>query len=119
MANESEGETGNTQGRSSAGSEAVGGNEIVQEGECGRGEGEGEAVVGQGNLIGKKDIRRVSDKKVVEVHGGQAPSEGSPEGDGCWGTDCMRVGRGGHAGMKEGVDKADARRGMGLGRYSR
>lgn len=56
---------------------------------------EGVAVVGQGNLIGREDIRRASDKTTVGVHGVQAPSNEFPEGVG-EGVDCMKVGRGGH-----------------------
>lgn len=61
---------GDTQESSSAepGTEVVGGGEIVRGEGCGK--REEVVVVGQDNLIGREDIRGVSDKTMVEVHGG-------------------------------------------------
>lgn len=114
-----EAETGNTQGSSSAESEVevVGGNEIGQGEECVKeGEGAGEAAVGQGNLIGREDIRHVSDKMVVEAHGGEALSkEFREEEDECERAGCMKVGWGGHVG----IEAEAGRLGVRLGRHSR
>ena len=88
MASESEDEYGNKRESSSADpdpeAEVVGGNEVGREEERARGE---VAAAGQGNLIGKGDIRHASDKMEVGVHGGQAPSEGLPEEGGYEKTD--------------------------------
>lgn len=121
VASGSEGETGNTRGSSSAEpepeAEVVGGNEVGREEE--RAKGEGVAAAGQGNLIGRGDIRSAADKTKVGVHGGQAPSEGVPEEGEYEKTDCMRVGRGGPAGMMVEADRVDVRRDREPGRYSR
>jgi len=111
-----EAEAGDTQGSSSGDSEGevVGGNEIARGEGFVKGEGVGVAAVGLDNLIDREDIRRASDKTVVEVHDEQAPSEGFPEGGGCEETDCMKVGRGGHVEVEAEAGKSDAR----LGRHS-
>jgi len=72
-------------------------------------------AVGEGNLIGREDIPCASDKTVVEVHGGQVPSEAFPEEGGCEKSDCMKVGRGERVEMEEGAGRMDVR----FGRHSR
>ena len=70
-------------------------------------------------MVGREGIRRASDKTVVEVHGGEAPSEEHPEEGVCEKTDCMKVGWGGHVGMEAEEGRLDARRDARLGRHSR
>lgn len=90
----------------------VGGDEIVW-GEAGA--KEGEVAVGRGNLIGREGIRSGSDKRMGEVHGGQAPWEEFPEEDGDEMTGCMKVGRGGHVEVGAEGDSLDVR----LGKHAR
>ena len=117
VASELEAETGNTQKSSSAESEAgvVGGDEIEWGEEHAKGEGDGVVAVGEGNLIGREDIQRASDKTVVEVHGGQVPSEEFPKEGVCGKADYMKAGRGGHVEMEAEADRLNVR----LGRHSR
>ena len=54
----------------------------------------------------------------MEVHGGQAPSEEFPEEGVCEKGDCIKVGRGGRAGMEAEVGRFDVRRDARSGRHS-
>jgi hypothetical protein len=65
-------------------------------------------------LGGREDIQGASDKTVVEVHGGQAPSEAF-QGEGVdEKVDCMEMGRGARVEMGAQGGRLDAR----LGRHS-
>lgn len=96
---------------------------MAGEGGIARGEGrakkEGGGAVGQGSLIGKEDIRDAADKTIVEVHGGQVPSEAIPEEDAHGKVGCMKVGRGEHVEIEGEGDRLDASSGRYSGRVQK